>query len=474
MNSATPGHQPAHDRCSLPSRTGLRATGGFVLLASFALPAVITPAAAAEAPVPLPSGWVDASTSGFDPNFGGDKEWWAPDGTLRSYTTAPEINPAYLDVFYSTDRVALPGDRIDFIISLRRVENYVPRPQEAPGVRGNTRAAASGLLKLGDLLDDVEALRIEDFTGTAEDLALLNLEFTGDDLRFLAHFPAGREVITFRFSATYLGTGDNHLEMPTHAWYDGTHYGTLLESKPVITVAEPPLEVVKRGSRTEVTEKGQEVTWTVDVTRPAGNSTDAYELLDDFSGVQDDVDPVRGTEVRRDGRPVTTGLAWTADSFSYLGSFGALSSQDQTQTFTYTVRYRGAGDGRLVNQACATAQQPLKPTTPTDPVCAQSTVSARTQPSTSPSTSPSSPVASSGTASPTSSASSTPTSGADASSTPPSSPGPEAEISGHGGGPLPDTGAEPMTGWLLGAGAALLGGVGLAAQGRRGRRGRHS
>lgn len=459
-----------------PTRTSLRPTGGFVLLASFALPGlVMSPAAAADVVPPKPAGWSGVSASANDPAAGGDWWWWTWDSQGNQvghlYETPPEIDPVHLDLFYSTDQVSVPGDQVEFLVSLRRIEDYTPRPQEAPGVKGITRTAASGSVDLRGLVDDIEALRLEDFTGSADDLNLLNLSLDQNRLNFNVTFPAGREVVTFRFSAIYTGAGDDQMTVPVQAQFAGTHYGTLVENRATIRHVEPDLAVVKRGSRSTLTEEGQEVTWTVDVTRPAGNSTRNWTLTDDFSGLADDVDPVTEALVRVDGTDVTPQIAWGGTEFSYRGDFGPASDAARTQTLTYTVRYRGGGDDRLVNTACAVSER-ASISTSTDPVCATATVTAG-QPSASasptPTDGPTSPTATptvdpSVPASPTATSTGG-TSGGSHGLTDSATPGPGAS----GAEALPQTGAPSVLGWLLAAGATVVAGAGVLLGSRRGR-----
>lgn len=459
-------------------RSALRATGGFVLLTSIVLPG--TAAHAADAPVTKPAGWVGSSVGAFDPNMHGDKQWYSDDWmTFHDYSTDPEVDPVHLDLFYSTDQVRQIGDRVDFLVSLRRIEDYVPRPVEAPGVKGKVRKAVYGTLDLRTLVDDVEALALTDFVPEDGDAGLLRLTWDGGQMHFSADFPAGREVVTFRFSAVYAGTGDRAMTPSVTAQFSGTHYGTDVSGRAPIRVVEPPLEIVKRGSTAQVTALGEEVTYSIDVVRPAENSSRTFTMTDDFSGLADDVDAFNASAVRVDGAPVGPGevsMDASADAFTYAGSFGP-SGTRETRTISYTVRYAGSGDGSLVNRACVVGDSPLV-ADPAAQVCDQVRTPAQV-PTASPTSTPTASPTS--TASPSASASASPdpspstgpstAPSAGASTTPDGSgpaPGPAADP--HSGDSLPQTGGPALGLVALGAAAVVAGTATTAASVRRRRR----
>ncbi|WP_394159482.1 hypothetical protein [Galactobacter valiniphilus] len=338
------------------SRRALGTAGGLVLLASTIIPVV--PAAAAPdhgvppTPPALPDGWKSYLSESWDGlSYEGDV---FPPGT--STDIEPEIKPVFLDLYASRDTLTAPGQRTDFMVTLRRTPNYVPNPTEAPDRQGVTRTNFEATVDLTSALDDFDALTVDDFT-PSEGWESLQIGYANGTLSLRGSFAPDRDVMTLTFSGTYTGTGDNRLQIGAGASFgkdsatnSNTHYGTALAAVAPFTVTEPDLVLVAAADRVSVSDDDAAVTYTVDVTRPVGSTAMSFSIDDALDGLIDDVDLSTLRDLTLSGASVTD-LRRNGNSIVAAGDFPAVSDTAATVRLSFTVNYRQGGDGVLRNSA---------------------------------------------------------------------------------------------------------------------------
>lgn len=296
-----------------------------------------------------PAGWVGQSVSWRDP--GDLDEHYVLDG--ETFQAAPVTDPVSLDVFASTDSVPAFGTTVEYIVRLRRAVDYRPQPVLAPDYLGKTRENFRGSVDLRQLLDNVEPTDLSSIKPSGNSWDGLDVAYRNGNLSFAGAFPGNADTLEFAFAVKYVGRGDTNMDIQAAAVFTDTPAQAEARNGVVVRVAEPPLELVKSASTAQVTAKGEQITYTVTVKRPAGNSLVGYEFTDDLTAVEDDIEPMKDADVVVSGDDPALIPSVSGGSINYRLFFRSPPGIEATQTLSYTVTYAGGGDGVLTNVACA-------------------------------------------------------------------------------------------------------------------------
>lgn len=350
---------------------------GLVLLTSVAIGIPATSAAAAAPtrphgetfgpssdPLQPPAGWSGDSTSGrWEYDQPSVLSWNMVDANnqlvVTDYTTTEvPADSVFIDLFQSTTDVRRVGERIDYVLVLRRAAApFNPLPDTYPGATYTAYSSdISFSLNLLGLVDNVASLSDADFAVSG--VAQPNLSFSDGYLQGRVTFEPDQDTAEIRFSVIYTGRGDGAMTAQASAQQMFAYYMARTDAQTSFAVKAPTLDVFKTADVTEVADAGDTVTYTVQLDR--GDSAAApVTITDAMPDVLADSEAFSADDFSFDAasRDAITALDVTENGYSLRSEWPndpVTGHPLESWEFSYTVTYDGSSDAdALGNTVCA-------------------------------------------------------------------------------------------------------------------------
>lgn len=254
----------------------------------------------------------------------------------------------------STRSVSAAGDRVEYRVA-------VPLSDIDPGAF-YALTALKVTLDLTTIADDVADLDAVFDELEVTQLPGLTVRRAGTLVTFEAPITAGVPEFVASFTLDYASGGDGDLGLTTNiamrADKDRWDYGTALTLALPVHAAQPAPIISKEVDRTTVTPSDNAVTYTIDVTRPAGTDHTSFVLVDDLTDVLAEARGATPTNMHI----VRGSLASPLElANGILQTPAANYDADGRFTLTYSTVHLGGADGVLTNQACAVSETRVYP-----------------------------------------------------------------------------------------------------------------